>query len=273
MIRFVSLLAFILLPASTWAQTQTFTVRGTVQSVDQNKQRIVVAGRRYYVGQDCKIWLNYEKASFASVKAHQEVELTCTRYPGGMRVANILKIGDSAEAAEGPKGPQLFPGTAKVGDKGALANKDPSGRFVVLQLVGKKDALIKGDGVTFRLQGHPTEHMAEGKSVDLPGYFKVTGTNTYETGSGASKTVLVIEPVSEEEKKDLEQGVQAKVHDTATAGDAQKREDEASKKLLMAKQLLDRHVDVAKARLTQIVKQFPGTKAANEAEKILEKLP
>jgi hypothetical protein len=44
-----------------------------------------------------------------------------------------------------------------------------NGNFEVFQVMGKKDALIMSDGVTFRPQGYPTENMVEGKSVDLSG--------------------------------------------------------------------------------------------------------
>jgi hypothetical protein len=274
MTRAICLAVLMLLPTPIHAQELSFTVHGKVRSVDQNKRRIVVDGHRYYVGQDCHIWQNYDKVSFDSVKADQEVELTYIRYPGGRREAKILKIEKAVDATPVPKGPELFPSTAKPGDTGTLATKNSSGNFQVFQVVGKKDVLIKGDGVTFRLQGYPTEKMVEGKSVDLPGYFKVTGNNTYETSTGATKTVLVIEPVTEDEKRKIENAAQAKVRDAGADGDGQKRENEAGKKLRLAKQLLDyQQVEAAKTRLSQIVKQFPGTKSANEAAKILEKLP
>ena len=81
----------------------------------------------------------------------------------------------------------------KVGDYG------PTGETPAIhQIMDERRMLVGNDpnGPIFILQMESTEGLADGKTIDLHGNFiHVTGTTTYKTVIGASKTVLAVEIV------------------------------------------------------------------------------
>jgi TolA-binding protein len=153
------------------------------------------------------------------------------------------------------------------------------------------------------LRGISTAGITDDTNVEeLPGVFRVTGTETYRTAIGGTSTVLVAEMVdlapldplrrkadeawraqvreAEERGRKLQADVGhlAELVRSAAAANARvqaqlRAEQSADVKLTLAKALLrDGKQDKARERLTQIVKDFPGTKAADEAENLLRNL-
>jgi hypothetical protein len=58
----------------------------------------------------------------------------------------------------------------------------------------------------------------------------------------------------------------------AAKDDPEQAEQDAARKLKLAKELIDDKPEKAKERLQELIKQFPKTKAAEEAKQLLEKL-
>ena len=70
----------------------------------------------------------------------------------------------------------------------------------VTQVIDGQNMLIKSTGwarpwLDFWVKGVLTKDIVDGETLTIPGVFEITGTRTYETVLGGSKTVFVLEPV------------------------------------------------------------------------------
>lgn len=174
----------------------------------------------------------------------------------------------------------------------------------ILQILGPSEALVEfytgSEYPSFKVRGVSTAGLVDGKMLPLPGIYEVTGTTTYPTAAGATKTVFVVEPVdlrrihplrakadeawSRNAAGIVEQG-KPLVLKIRKAADAirpavaleSKRKDElrveqlADARLTMARSLLnDGKRDKARQKLEEIVKEFPKTKAAVTAAELLK---
>lgn len=177
--------------------------------------------------------------------------------------------------------------------------------FYRTQLAPGQGAILAGqpvrenkitDRVLVLLRGVRTSGVADGSPLALPGPVEVTGTHSYTNAAGAKATVFVVEPTdadamrryweafvapikaarkAEQEaadkaaiaKADADAKVKAEAEREKAATD---RERAADGKLTLAKQLLkDGSTDKGKAKLREIVRDYAGTKAAVEAERLL----
>lgn len=86
----------------------------------------------------------------------------------------------------------MMPWTPKVGSLGTI------GGVRVLQIVGKDQMLgerrILDDRQTYWIKGIDTSNMADDQVVPLRAMFVCVGNKTYETVSGGTNTVMVVEP-------------------------------------------------------------------------------
>jgi hypothetical protein len=182
--------------------------------------------------------------------------------------------------------------------------------FIAFQILGERSMLAhvewdtKGrpSGDVVGLVGLPTEGIADGQQFTPPAgqLFEVTGTRPYETVGGFMKTIFVVVPL---EKPTAEEVARAKVEqkeelkelaakalpeadaETTKAMDALVRaqkngtanratvEAAAKAKLWAAKLRLElERNDEAAEQLQAIVEDYPYSKAAAEARKLLAKL-
>lgn len=155
------------------------------------------------------------------------------------------------------------------------------------------------------VKGFPTAGIKNNEEIQLEGIFKVSGTKTYQTASG-NKTVFVLEPESPEERASRLKEMKAKEEEAAKvkareaekqakieaerraqaeaeakAAASKKAEQQATASLKLAKNWLDesraatspelkeKYRDRYLSRLRELVKKYPNTKAAREAQKLL----
>lgn len=81
----------------------------------------------------------------------------------------------------------------KVGDFGEL-----SGSVVVFQVIDTQTMLgsvVYRDNPWVMFKGFSTADLVDGRTADISGPLFVTGTTTYDTAAGGTKTVLVVEPL------------------------------------------------------------------------------
>lgn len=105
----------------------------------------------------------------------------------------------------------FFPQTsARVGQFGRFQeNGGPNMR--VKQVVSQREAIVSHlfRGLSsnvkvsreFILRGYPTKDWVDGLDVLVTDFFEISGTETYETVTGASKTVFLVEPFNLEEAR------------------------------------------------------------------------
>jgi hypothetical protein len=139
-------------------------------------------------------------------------------------------------------------------------------------------------GGPFLLRGVSTRGWVDAKSIKLEDVYRVTG-----TAKVSGRTVFVLEPASEadrakapaleqpaprsEQKKPAKEKPKAKAPPAAPSPVETTPEQDASRKLKLAKLALDDgQKDVARRRLNEVVQSFPKIKAAEEARELLEKL-
>jgi SLA1 homology domain 1, SHD1 len=93
--------------------------------------------------------------------------------------------------------PVLNPFKMKTGDSGKLA---PFVSLNVLQVLGPDSMLVSVGWGTERMnilvENRSTEGVVDGQPIPIPEVFAVTGTKTYETADGGSKTVFTLSPVT-----------------------------------------------------------------------------
>lgn len=161
--------------------------------------------------------------------------------------------------------------------------------YKVEQVTGKDEMLICGifqalssegpvdtlHGDPFWLQGVSTKGVVDGKKIDLTMTLEVKGTKRYKTTDGGSKTVFLLAPASKELAAKVEDELKKLESDDAKALAAKMRETAAANKLFAAQRLLESNKKSAAARkhLQEIIKDYPDTKAAPEAQSLLRRLP
>lgn len=88
-------------------------------------------------------------------------------------------------------------------DVGAIGRlRSPSGymySFKILQITGKSTMLVTAssgveDSVTFELKGWDTDGLTDDADVSVDKAIQITGTDTYDSADGATRTVFVVEP-------------------------------------------------------------------------------
>ncbi len=99
--------------------------------------------------------------------------------------------------------PQLILDNLHVGAVGALefpegmiGDRTPS--FEVMQITDGTNMMVTMFGQRVWVSGVSTAGLVDGKKVELPQVFRITGTKTYKTAIGGSNTVFVFSPVDME---------------------------------------------------------------------------
>ncbi len=85
--------------------------------------------------------------------------------------------------------------------------------FSVVQICGESEALIGHEGAKstmFWLSKYPTKKLADGDDVILQGYVEVTGSKSYETVAGSTKTIWVLEFVHADREAELDREMEEK---------------------------------------------------------------
>lgn len=189
----------------------------------------------------------------------------------------------------------LSPAKMRVGEVGTLPQ-----RCRVVQVVdGKNVRLEYGFEVLrtdFWVEGVDTKNLSEGREAMLPGVFEVAGTKRYDSNAGA-RQVLLVKPYEgkslasapdlaeldrfeqsvkdrlasdlAEQRKALDRGA----GDKATAESPASERDEAAARLRLrlAKDLkAGGKLTQAEKALEKLVKDYPKTKAAEEARQLLK---
>lgn len=167
---------------------------------------------------------------------------------------------------------------------------------------------IRSEGRPFSVKGISTSGLVDGKTVTLEPVFMVRGTETYKTAD-SSNTVFVVSPETNEEKQDREKRDAERAKRDTTLREAKEAADKvvqeakdkadraaatkaaelkeqkkaeaarlaveptAALRLKTAKALLDDGQRIkAIQRLEQLITEYPQTKAADEARRILKQL-
>lgn len=218
-------------------------------------------------------------------------------------------------SAEPPPVMGLHPESMKVGDwglfavtgKGVHAGQTGFYPFKIVQVLDAHSALVRpvASDVLFMLKGVSTKGWTDGSETPLEDLFEVTGTTTYDTVSGATRTVFVVEPEPKEHREahaaveakiieaqakeaaakaeaarqrqamrdrlaEIEQAAQA---EAAKERKAQQNEVAAAAKLKLVKMYLnDNNVAKAKQKLQELIQEFPATKVIPKAKELLQQL-
>jgi hypothetical protein len=183
----------------------------------------------------------------------------------------------------------------EVGQKGKLLTNF---NWTVMQVIDEDNMLVGlPAGQRLWVKGFKTEGLTDGKPFRISNIVKVTGTTTYKTAIGGTKTVFVIEPETTKERQEREAKEQAVKRDRqrqqaeaeadeaewANAAkakrDAEKkeqdkinREKQAYSKLEMAKTLIKEGKPTGKTWLKQVIDRYPETEAAKKAKKLLDEM-
>lgn len=106
----------------------------------------------------------------------------------------------------------------------------------VFQVVDDDEVLLRifKDTILY-FKGVATEGMVDGEYINLDGAYHSTGTTTYETASGGSKTVRVIEPFDTSEADEIIKETAAKLRSDIAAA---KSESSATKEKALAEKRL-----------------------------------
>jgi hypothetical protein len=166
--------------------------------------------------------------------------------------------------------------------------------------------LVSVDGRMLYVTGFRTKDLTEGEAIGLPDIGLVT-THKYRTVLGTVKTVPIVMPLSnidaglgrarfdklledkkirtaleselkesldlEAGRKNLEQLRRKGLQKHLEVVRAEAREKEAKANVEYAKRCIGRdELDKAKKRLNEVIKDYPGTKAVEEAVKLLKEL-
>lgn len=180
-----------------------------------------------------------------------------------------------------PLAGRLRPGTEVLLDVGSIDHvplaDTRSGRQAFNTL---NDVLVRGDSERLVQLTKTGEVFVVGKNTRAK--VLVTHPDCYEVKilagpsegrNGFVKSAWVMAQPPEDAKPVPDTMAEAKKQKAAAAEAKKRSEDAASAKLTLAKALLaDGKADKAKPRLEQIVRDFPATKAAAEAKRILEGL-
>lgn len=87
--------------------------------------------------------------------------------------------------------PDMEPDSLKVGMLGRLGNERGPYAFEIQTVVDKSNAIVK-TGNSYLWLEIPTTGMVDGKRFTFNGLMEVTGTRTYKTVIGGSKTIFVL---------------------------------------------------------------------------------
>ncbi len=170
------------------------------------------------------------------------------------------------------RSPRILAESHEVGDRLNFARA-----VKVVQVINEEEMLVDAGDQWYWVKGIGTKKLADGVYVDLTDtVFKYAGTKSYSTALGARKTVYAVDAETKAEAEARKK----------TARDAEKiaRAKEANEALRDCRTLLARSqkaeregrrydaydwLVTARKRCVQVVERFPGTKAAEEAERIL----
>jgi hypothetical protein len=201
------------------------------------------------------------------------------------------------EEYQSPTDKKLWPPSLKVGQVGRLQHQ-----LRVLQVIDDENMLVsftwEDESFTFWIQGTSTKNLADDQRTKLPGVFKVEKTKRYESKAG-QRTVMLLVPEKEKSPiasvKDLQEADRfelavtarrnaeklaqmdaktkaASAEPAAKPADTSERDEVAARlKLKLAKELRDegKPADAYRA-LQRLIKDFPKTKAAEEARRLLK---
>jgi hypothetical protein len=144
----------------------------------------------------------------------------------------------------------------------------------------------------FVFTGLVTTNLSDGKHIPLEDVYKVSGTKKLgrqtlpllelESAESSQKRIAahkekVARQLAEEKAQAEKQAAQEKADRKAKAekwakDEAKRKQQSAAAKLKLIRQLLaDGKKDAAKARLEQLINDYPGTKAAEEAKELLDR--
>jgi hypothetical protein len=209
-------------------------------------------------------------------------------------VMTVIVGSDDPDRVAEPSGPpQLAPHNLEVGKAGVC-----NYQIRIVQVIDAENMLARFGNRTVWIKGYSTKDVTEGEDRQFGGVMKVSGTKQYETALGVSKTVLLIEPETDQEKKDREdkerkagaerarkRAAQAGRREQADAADkmsadkgnavedAQKKEAVAKAKLAIARELIAAGKrDAAREHLKELIDRYPGTAAARAAQELRDKL-
>lgn len=216
----------------------------------------------------------------------------------GSREAGSI-INRAANEAAGRSLDGMLPASFKVGDFGKLS-QDGRFFFIVDRIVSESELIalpVKSEpgldrklwDQRFIVRGVSTKGLVDAKRIPLEGMFKVS-----ETAKQAGRTMFVLEVESKEARAKREAEAEAKSRSAAELARKEQEKAKARKitaakkkiadspakadaaaagKLSLCKQLIDLDKrDVAKLRLQELIRDYPDTKAANEAKLLLKKL-
>jgi hypothetical protein len=190
--------------------------------------------------------------------------------------------------------------TLTAAQPGNLYRFTPKTTIRVTQVLKPDEMLASWGNSSFHFKGIPTAGLVDDRLVELPDAIFETSTYKYTTVTGALRTVTSFKPgkvmgeptkddviAARKERDEIDKVLAAEDVQQAAAVKAaaeqrekakeadkvQKTEASAAARLAFAKQLItDGKTDLAKLRLEQIVKEYPGTKAVAEAKDLLKKL-
>jgi len=80
------------------------------------------------------------------------------------------------------------------GDTNIHVQQVISGTLALVSYIDPRSVRVRFRSPLFQLKGVPTSKWANDTSIKLPGFFHVSGTTTYNTVSGGTNTVFVVEP-------------------------------------------------------------------------------
>jgi hypothetical protein len=184
---------------------------------------------------------------------------------------------------------ELYPQSALiVGDRGYFP-----GTPRLAQILADDKALLSWGRITFLVQGLSFAGMADGETVTISPPLEVTGTYQYTTVLGAARTVMALRPLDTRYPDTIREPLDRKINEllaeiakeqetatklisqykseAAALDRAVRNERSAASKLDFAKAFLrDGQTGKAREWLGRVVKEHPGTKEAQEAERLLK---
>jgi hypothetical protein len=187
----------------------------------------------------------------------------------------------------------IRPDEVKIGTYGRLGYP-----VRMVQIIDAQNAVVTFGDLTMWMHGLSTKDLVDGDLANIKAEIEISRTKQYKTPLGTSKTVYMIEPLSDSTRAKLkaEQESAAKVENAARAKRLQAAEKAAAEiqvakekkqsaakiaskefvadsKLTTARLYIhDKNFEKAKSKLKEIIKDFPDTRAAPKAKELLKEL-
>lgn len=111
--------------------------------------------------------------------------------------------------------------TSPIGPDFATGNTGCIDRWEteVQQVVDEKNAILRVDKSMLWLEDFDTSDLADGQKVRLLGFVKITGTKSYETVAGSSKTLFVVKFLNEQESAEFQKKIDEMKQQAAQAAE------------------------------------------------------